>query len=94
MVCHFLDIPECLSSKESYVFSTLKDNAIITYFLTLGWQGSEETILKCLAIPPAFLMPEEQRSLAHVVVASSGLMREGPCPLPHRWHHKEVERLM
>ena len=27
---------------------------------TLGWWGSKETILKCLAIPPAFLTPEEQ----------------------------------
>ena len=65
MVCCFPDNLENLSNNESCAFSPLKDNAIITWFLTLGWQGSEETILKCLTIPPAFLIPEEQGNLAH-----------------------------
>ena len=33
--------------------------------ITLGCQGSEETILKCLTIPSASLIPEEYGKLTH-----------------------------
>ena len=35
----------------------------------LGWQGNEETLLKCLSIPPAFLIPEEPGEFLRIPMA-------------------------
>ena len=72
-----------LSNSKSYVLSLLKDNAIFTKFLALGWWGSEETLLKCLAIPPAFLTPEEQREWHMKSSCFQRLCQEGTIPLQH-----------
>ena len=62
------------------MFSLLKDNDNFTWFSKSGRWSRGETLLKCFAIPPAFVTPEEHTRILEMrtLIAFRDFVRNEP----------------